>query len=167
MQSAGMRTTIAVFAGLAVAVTLFTVSARAEKDKAGFVRVTPDEVAWTDRPGYDGVKFAVIQGDPSKPGIYVIRAKFSPGAMTRPHWHPEDRYVTVLQGTWYTGEGDSFEPDKTVPLKTGSFMLHPGKAHHYDGAKDDEVIVQIIGIGPSATHLIDPKSGNTGRSKKP
>lgn len=161
-----MRTRTTVFAVLAATAVLLTVNARADKDKASFVRVTPDEVKWMERPGYDGVKFAVIHGDPSKPGVYVIRAKFSPGAMTRPHWHPEDRFVTVLQGTWYTGEGDTFEPDKTTPLKAGSFMLHPAKAHHYDGAKDEEVIVQIIGIGPSATNLVDPKQGNTGRSKK-
>jgi quercetin dioxygenase-like cupin family protein len=162
-----MRTRTTVLAALAAAVVLVTVNAFAEKDKAGFVRVTPEEVKWMDRPGYDGVKFALIQGDPSKPGVYVIRAKFSPGAMTRPHWHPEDRFVTVLQGTWYTGEGDAFDPDKTQPLKAGSFMLHPAKAHHYDGARDEEVIVQIIGVGPSGTHLVDPKQGNTGRWKKP
>lgn len=156
-----MRTRTTIVVALAAAVVLLTVNARADKDKAGFVRVTPEEVKWTDRPGYDGVKFAVIQGDPSKPGVYVIRAKFSPGAMTRPHWHPEDRFVTVLQGTWWAGEGDTFDPDKTTPLKAGSFMMHPAKAHHYDGARDEEVIVQIIGIGPSATHLVDPKQGNT------
>jgi quercetin dioxygenase-like cupin family protein len=166
MQSAGMRTTMTVFAALAAALALLTVSASADKDKAGFVRVTPEEVVWSDRPGYDGVKFAVIQGDPTKPGIYVVRAKFSPGTMTRPHWHPEDRYVIVVQGTWYTGEGDTFDPDKTLPLKAGSFMLHPAKAHHYDGAKDVEVVVQIIGMGPSNTTLVDPKQGHTGRSTK-
>ena len=156
-----MRTRTTILAALAAAVVLLTVNARAEKDKAGFVRVTPEEVKWMDRPGYEGVKFAMIQGDPSKPGVYVVRVKFSPGAMTRPHWHPEDRFVTVLQGTWWAGEGDTFDPDKTTPLKAGSFMLHPAKAHHYDGAKDEEVIVQIIGIGPSATNLLDPKQGNT------
>jgi quercetin dioxygenase-like cupin family protein len=161
-----MRTRTTILAALAAAVVLFTVNARADKDKAGFVRVTPEEVKWMDRPGYDGVKFAVIQGDPSKPGVYVIRAKFSPGAMTRPHWHPEDRFVTVLQGTWWAGEGDTFDPDKTTPLKAGSFMMHPAKAHHYDGAKDEEVIVQIIGIGPSGTNLVDPKQGNTGHWTK-
>lgn len=162
-----MRTRTPIFAALAAAVVLLAVNARADKDQAGFVRITPDQVKWTDRPGYDGVKFAVISGDPSKPGLYVIRAKFSPGAMTRPHWHPEDRFVTVMQGTWYTGEGDTFDPDKTVPLKAGSFMMHPAKAHHYDGARDEEVIVQIVGIGPSGTNLVDPKQGNTGRWKKP
>jgi hypothetical protein len=158
------QTTVCV--ALAASLTMFAASAGAEKDKAGFIRVAPDDIKWLDQPGYDGVKFAVIEGDPSKPGIYVIRARFSPGTMTRPHWHPEARYVTVLQGTWYTGEGDTFEPDKTVAQQPGTVMLHPAKAHHYDGAKDEEVIVQIIGLGPSATHLIDPKQGNTGKSKK-
>ena len=151
-----------------VVTALIALSANAsgDTDKAGFVRVKPEEVRWTDRPGYEGVKFATVYGDPSKPGIYVVRAKFSPGTMTRPHFHPEERLVVVLAGTWYTGEGDDFEPDKTVPLKAGSFMLHPAKAHHYDGAKDDEVIVQIIGIGPSATTLVHPEQGNTGRWTK-
>jgi hypothetical protein len=157
-----MRTTIAGVA--AAAAVLLTMTASADKARTGFVRVTPEEVVWNDRPGYDGVKFAVIQGDPAKPGLYVIRARFSPGAMTRPHFHAEDRHVTVLKGTWYTGEGDAFDPDKTVPLKAGSYMLHPGKAHHFDGAKDEEVIVQIVGIGPSGTTVVDPKQGGTGRS---
>jgi quercetin dioxygenase-like cupin family protein len=161
-----MRRTTTASTALAAALAFLAVNAGAEKDKTGFVRITPEEVVWNDRPGYDGVKFATIQGDPSKPGIYVVRAKFSPGTMTRPHWHPEDRYVIVVAGTWYTGEGDNFDPDKTVPLKAGSFMLHPAKAHHYDGAKDEEVIVQIVGMGPSGTTLVHPDLGSTGRSSK-
>lgn len=158
-----MRTRTIMFTALAC-IALSVVAVAAGKDSPGFVRVTPEEVVWKDRPGYDGVKFAVVYGDPSKAGLYVIRAKFSPGTMTRPHWHPEDRYVTVISGTWYTGEGDTFEPEKAVPLKAGSFMLHPGKAHHYDGAKDAEVVVQIVGVGPSNTTLIHPEQGHTGRS---
>jgi hypothetical protein len=134
--------------------------------EGGIVSITPEQIVWTERPGYEGVKFATIAGDPSKPGIYVIRAKFSPGRMTRPHWHPEDRYVIVVSGTWYMGEGDTFEPDKTVPLKPGSYALHPAKANHYDGAKDEEVVVQIVGYGPSGTTLVHPEQGHTGPSLK-
>jgi quercetin dioxygenase-like cupin family protein len=137
---------------------------RAEADAAGFVRVKPEQVAWKDMPGFVGVKFAVIEGDPKKPGIYVIRVKFSPGRMTRPHWHPEDRHATVLSGTWWTGEGDTFDPSKTVPLGPGSYMKHPAKAHHFDGAKDEEVVLQIVGYGPSGTTLVHPEEGDTGSS---
>jgi quercetin dioxygenase-like cupin family protein len=137
---------------------------RAETDEAGFVRVTPDQVVWKDMPGYQGVKFAVIEGDPKKEGIYVIRVKFSPGHMTRPHWHPEDRHAVVISGTWYTGVGDTFDPAKTIGLKPGSYMKHPAKAHHFDGAKDEEVVVQIVGYGPSGTTLVHPEEGHTGSS---
>jgi len=71
-----------------------------------------------------------------------------------------------LDGDTLTLTTDTFDPDKTTPLKAGSFMMHPAKAHHFDGAKNEEVIVQIIGMGPSNTTLVDPKQGHTGRSKK-
>jgi len=129
-----------------------------------FPVVAPEQIQWRDRPGFEGVQFASIAGDPSKPGIYVIRVKFSPGHMTRPHFHPEDRHVVVLSGTWYMGEGDTFEPAKTIPVKAGSYAMHPAKAHHYDGAKDEQVILQIIGYGPSGTTLVHPEQGETGSS---
>jgi quercetin dioxygenase-like cupin family protein len=150
---------------VAIGTLLPTGRTAAEKDD-GIVSVTPEQVVWTERPGFEGVKFANIAGDPSKPGIYVIRVKFSPGRMTRPHWHPEDRHVIVISGTWYMGEGDTFEPDKTVPLKAGSYARHPAKLHHYDGAKDEEVILQIVGYGPSGTTLVHPEQGHTGLSLK-
>jgi hypothetical protein len=161
-----MRTTTTIAVAALAAAFALPVTASADKDKAGFVRVKPEEIVWTEKPGYTGVKFATLAGDPAKPGLYVIRAKFAPGTMTRPHWHPEERFVVVVQGTWYTGEGDTFDPDKTVPLKQGSFMMHPSKGHHFDGAKDEEVIVQIVGIGPSATTLVHPEQGETGPSMK-
>src|SRR5215475_14398860 len=107
------------------------------------VRVTPDKLKWQSNPEDLGFEQAIVEGDPAKPGIYVIQVKFPPWVMSKPHFHPEARYATVLKGTWYTGDGDVFNPDKTVPLKPGSFMLHPKGAHHYDGAKDEEVIIQL------------------------
>ena len=92
-----------------------------------------------------------VFGDPSKPGFYIYRNRFGPGQTSRPHFHDQDRYVTVIKGTWWTDEGDVFRPDKMVPIKAGGFMFHPANYHHYDGAKDEEVIVQIMGMGPVKT----------------
>jgi oxalate decarboxylase/phosphoglucose isomerase-like protein (cupin superfamily) len=92
-----------------------------------------------------------VFGDPAMPGMYVYRNRFGPGQASRPHFHDQDRYVTVIKGTWWTGEGDVFQADKMVPIKAGGFMFHPAGFHHYDGAKDEEVIVQIMGMGPVKT----------------
>ena len=96
-----------------------------------------------------------VFGDPSKPGLYAIRRRFKPGEASRPHYHDQDRLVTVIKGTWYTGEGDVYDMNKTTPIRAGGFMLHPAGLHHYDGAKDEEVIVQIIGMGPVQTVNIE------------
>jgi quercetin dioxygenase-like cupin family protein len=124
-------------------------------DEKGFIRTTPEEVEWKSPVGV-GIKIANVYGDPTKPGLYVQRVTFPPRMFSRPHYHPEDRHVTVIKGTWYTGTGEEFNPDKAVPLKTGSYMFHPAKGVHWDGAKDEEVIVQIIGVGPADTIPVKP-----------
>ena len=90
-------------------------------------------------------------GSQDAAGMYIIRNRFGPGMTSRPHFHDQDRYVTVIKGTWWTAEGDVFQPEKMVPIKAGGFMFHPAGLHHYDGAKDEEVIVQIMGMGPVKT----------------
>jgi hypothetical protein len=122
------------------------------------VRLTPAEVRWQDIPGAFGAQMATIAGDPSSHGLYVQRVRFPPHVMDRPHWHPNDRHVTVIKGTWFTGTGATFDPAQAVPLKPGSYMLHPAKALHWDGSgSDEEVIVQVFGIGPADTVPADPK----------
>jgi quercetin dioxygenase-like cupin family protein len=103
-----------------------------------------------------------VVGDPSKPGMYVIRRLFKPGETSSPHYHDQDRYVTVIKGTWYTGEGDVKDPAKMVGIKAGGFMLHPAGLHHYDGSNDSgEVIVQIIGMGPVSSVSVDAQGKPT------
>jgi len=130
----------------------------------GVVRITPDEVQWHDLPGYSGVQGAVLDGDPRKPGVYVLRVRIPPGLMTRPHFHAEDRHITVISGTWWIGAGDTFEPAKAVPLKAGSYVKQPAGTHHFDGAKDEEVVLQIIGVGPGGTTFVRPADGPVGSS---
>ena len=144
------------FACFAMLATVVAAVSGVAKDSPDFVRITPADVHWRNVPGGRGVQQATLLGDPAKPGIYVIRAKFPPYTMDVPHWHPNARYVTVLEGTWYTGTGDTFDLARAVPLKAGSVMLHPAKATHWDGSGSAEtVIVQIIGEGPATTTQVD------------
>jgi quercetin dioxygenase-like cupin family protein len=103
-----------------------------------------------------GISQAVISGNPADPGkVYVVRNRFAPGTFSAPHFHPETRYIQVLKGTWWVGSGPKFDKDATTPVPAGSFVVHHPNQIHWDGAKDEEAVVQIMGVGPSATIRVD------------
>lgn len=135
--------------------------ALAETDAKGFIRVAPDSIVYKDAG--NGVKFANIFGDPTKPGPYVIRVIFPVGIMSSPHFHSEERHVVVIKGTWFTGTDDKWDPSTAIGLPAGSYMYHPAGGVHFDGALKDEVTVQIVGMGPSKTTFLYPKEGGFGK----
>jgi quercetin dioxygenase-like cupin family protein len=121
-----------------------------------FARVEFDKLTWRPTEGNTlGVETAIVEGDPSKPGYYLTINHFPAGVMSRPHYHPDERYVIVLRGTWYTDEGAIFRPNETVPLRPGDFMRHPKDGPHYDGALDEDTWVAISGYGPTMATVID------------
>ena len=107
----------------------------------------PKDITWVDNPG--GSCVAVLRGDPTKPGPYILLNKWSAHHMSHPHYHPNDRFITAISGTWWVGTGTKFDPDSTVPLPVGSFVTHFAKQIHYDGAKDGDTILEIVGEGPA------------------
>ena len=110
-----------------------------------------------------GISQAVISGNPAEPGkVYVVRNRFAPGTFSPPHFHPETRYIQVLKGTWWVGSGPKFDKNATTPVPAGSFVVHHPNQIHWDGAKDEEAVVQITGVGPSATIPVD----ESGQPKK-
>jgi len=131
---------------LLAAATLTSGSTQSLDPKA--LRFTPpDQIHWVDNGG--GALQAVLAGDPNKPGLYVVMVKWTAHHMSQPHFHPHDRFITVLSGTWWVGTGHKFDPDSTVPMPTGSFVIHYGQQVHYDGAKDGDAVLEIVGEGPA------------------
>jgi hypothetical protein len=108
----------------------------------------PEQIPWK-RNAAGTAENAVLYGDPEKPGLYVVLNKWLPGNMSRPHWHPNDRVITVIKGTWWVGTGDKFDPDSTVAMPAGTVVTHYGNEVHYDGAKDGEAWLVIVGEGPA------------------
>jgi hypothetical protein len=100
-----------------------------------------------------------IFGDPAKPGFYILRSHLAPTARTRPRYYDQNRWVTVLKGTWWVGQGDVFKTDKLVPVREGGVMYLPANMRHFDVAGGGEVVLQIIGSGPvNAVHAeVDAK----------
>jgi uncharacterized cupin superfamily protein len=134
-------------------------STRAQETQGSFSQLdptivsfkTPDQFKWRDPTHSTPTNQTVLAGDPSKEGVYVNINRFKPGAFSRPHFHPNDRFITVLSGTWWVGTGTKFDKDNTVPLPAGTFVTHFGKEVHFDGAKDEEVTVLIVGVGPATS----------------
>jgi quercetin dioxygenase-like cupin family protein len=137
----------------------------AESDKP-FVYTQPEEVQFKSPLGV-GPAQAVVFGDPSKEGVYVVRVRFPPGAHSNPHFHSKDRHATVIKGVWWNGTGEELDFRKAVPMKAGSYVLHPAGGIHWDGAGDEEVIVQIVGIGPVETTPAGPPGPSAGYWPKP
>jgi quercetin dioxygenase-like cupin family protein len=120
-----------------------------ELNPASVIYQLPDQINWKDSGR--GAKNAVLMGDPEKPGPYIVLVKWLPGNFSRPHFHPNDRFITVLKGVWWVGTGTKFDISQTVPMPAGSFVTHFGKQIHWDGAKDEEAMLLITGEGPATT----------------
>ncbi len=140
-----------------VFIVIFAASFAAQSASADevFKILSADDLVWHPVEGTGGVQVALIVGHPEQEGAYIIRAKFPPGVMSPPHWHDQERLVTVISGTWHFGMNASGTCKGTVPLAPGSFAVHPKGAIHYDGSCSGEVVVQISGPGPVVTELAE------------
>jgi quercetin dioxygenase-like cupin family protein len=90
---------------------------------------------------------AVLSGDPSKPGPFVLRIKMLDGVMIPPHWHPEDENITVLDGEFLMGMGDKVDRSAMKEMPGGSFATMPKKMHHFVSCRGVPS-VQLHGMGP-------------------
>lgn len=150
-----MRSLIRLVLGVSASVTMFGSAMAGDLNPAAIAYTLPDKIAWKQTS--PGSQQAVLVGDPSKPGLYVVMNKWLPGNMSRPHFHPNDRFIQVLKGTWWMGTGDKFDPAGTVPVPAGTFVTHFARQVHYDGAKDEETVLLIIGEGPATSTRVEQK----------
>jgi quercetin dioxygenase-like cupin family protein len=101
-------------------------------------------------------RLAVLVGDPTKPGPYVIRVRLPGGTRMMPHKHPEDRIYTVMSGTFYIGLGETFDESKLMAYAPGSVIVLPGNQPHFHFAKSGEYVTQVSAIGPLGLSYVDP-----------
>jgi hypothetical protein len=137
-------------------VAMLSIGSAAELNPAAVIYKLPDQIPWGP-VNAAGAQSAVVVGDPGKPGFYMVYNKWTKGNhFSRPHFHPNDRYIVVLQGTWWVGSGPKFDPEHgTVPMPAGSFVTHFGKQVHWDGAKDEDAVLLIMGEGPATSTPVE------------
>lgn len=110
--------------------------------------LAPDAVSFKADANIPGVAIALIAGNP-KEGAYTIRAKFSTGVEIPAHFHPDERVVTVISGTYYFAAGDRFDQGALKGYGPGTVIVVPAGAPHFSACKDDAAVVQESGVGPT------------------
>jgi len=118
--------------------------------------LTPNEIKWFTPPYYkDGRQRAQIYGNADQGGFWIDRVKIPGGSRVLAHTHPHDELVTVIEGTWYLGEGQRFDSTKLKAYPAGSFIVIPAGVPHFVAAKDGPVIVQLSGTGKFGTDYLE------------
>jgi len=130
-----------------------------------FKAVLPEDIEWKPFAAFPpSVRLAVVVGQPSEKGPYMIRVKVPRDVKLMPHKHPEDRIYTVISGIFYIGLGDQFDAEKLVAYPPGAVIILPGNTSHYHWAKSGDYITQVTAIGPLSIEYID--SNDDPRTKK-
>ena len=128
----------------------------ADTNNKEIMAFTPLQVRWFTPSYYtDGRERARLLGDSSQGGAWVDRARIPAGKRVLAHTHLQDEPVTVIEGTWYLGEGTKFDSTKLKAYPAGSFILIPAGVPHFVAAKDGTAVVQLSGNGKFQTDYVE------------
>lgn len=120
--------------------------------------LSPTDIVYKPDPAFPGeTRTAVVYGDPSKPGLFILRIKFPPNFIVPPHTHPVFESVTVLSGSMGSGMGKTVDKSSGKILEAGGILLLPADHVHYVWTEDKETVIQVSGNGPFDLTYIDPK----------
>ena len=120
------------------------------------IAFTPTQVRWFTPSYYtDGRERAQLLGDSNRGGPWIDRARIPAGKRVLAHTHPQDEPVTVIEGTWYLGEGTKFDSTKLKEYPAGSFILIPAGVPHFVATKEGAVIIQLSGNGKFQTDYVE------------
>ena len=135
--------------------------------EADFRSVLPEDIDWKPFAAFPpSARLAVVVGDPTKPGPYVIRVKVPSGVKLMPHKHPEDRVYTIISGVFYIGLGDQFDANKLQAYPPGSVIVLPGNTPHFHWARSGEYVSQVQGIGPLGLEYLDSRDDPRNKSSQ-
>jgi hypothetical protein len=122
-----------------------------------FGTLLPENVDWKPFAAFPpGAMLAILVGDPTKPGPFVIRVKVPMGVKLMPHVHSEDRIYTVISGIFYIGRGTEFDASKLIAYPPGAVVVLPHGTAHFHWAQSAEYVAQVYAFGPLGMEYLDP-----------
>ena len=141
----------------------------AEETQSSEMRLYPlASIEWKPGPAAlpAGAKMAVLEGDPSKEGPFVVRFQFPDGYQIPPHTHPKTERVTVISGNLLLATGETLDRSSAKKLPAGSFGYWPAGMKHA-GWSEGETIIQLHGIGPWQINYVNPADDPRNGKKSP
>jgi quercetin dioxygenase-like cupin family protein len=130
----------------------FAVGLQAQNPTHQFV--TGADLHWTPI-AIPNVDMAVLSGNPTTNGPFVIRLRATKPARIPPHWHPTDEHLTVIAGTPSLGMGNHFVASALHPLHPGDYVQMPEETRHF-AQFPAGTEVQLHGDGPFIINWVDP-----------
>lgn len=124
------------------------------------------KLQWGPAPPFlpEGSRFAVVTGDPGKPGPFEVQLSMPNGYVVPPHWHPTDERVTVKSGHFRFGMGEKIDAKAEKSLRPGQSVNLQTNMRHWARAQG-RTVISIAGNGPFAITYVD--ASDDPRTKKP
>lgn len=95
-----------------------------------------------------GVKLAVLEGDPMQSQWTTIRFAIPKGVKLLPHASNHTVRAIFVSGTTKLGFGDTWDDKALREAKAPSLAIVPANESNYGIAESGNVIVQMSGVGP-------------------
>ncbi|MBR0971246.1 MULTISPECIES: cupin domain-containing protein [Bradyrhizobium] len=141
---------------LAVLATSGFCAALAEDSSLEYKRVTSSDLKWSPLPSMSkGTQSTVLHGNPGKPGLYTVRVKVPANSKMPVHSHPDERVRVIISGTYYSALGDKVDASKLLSFPPGTFSHVPPKVWQFAETRDEEVVFEITGIGPTGIDYLN------------
>jgi quercetin dioxygenase-like cupin family protein len=128
-----------------------------ERQSGDMCLYPPTMIEWKAGPAAlpPGARMAVLEGDPTKEGPFVVRFQFPDGYHIPPHTHPKTERVTVISGTLDLATGGALDRTGAKKLPAGSFGYWPAGMKH-TAWSEGETVIQLHGIGPWQINYVNP-----------
>ncbi len=138
-------------AGVLALAALLPASASAEED-----------LNWQFVPGIPRpVEMAIVSGDPSREGPYVVRYRTPSGMRFAPVTHPDARQLIIVKGTYWIAQGESYNWKQMDEFKAGSVIQKEANKPYFGWART-AVILEERGTGPTNIQYVheddDPRN---------
>jgi quercetin dioxygenase-like cupin family protein len=168
-NSGSMKTILGFSLPMFLALGFSLTRSSAEETQPADMRLYPPAtIEWKAAPAAlpSGAKMAVLEGDPTKEGPFVVRFQFPKGYHVPPHTHPKTERVTVISGALYLAIGEALDRSSAKKLEAGSFGYWPAGMKH-TAWSEGETVIQLHGVGPWQINYVNPADDPRNAGKSP